>query len=341
MRFLRALKPLMLVGQSQLRRVFSQMAFVFSSTLRERKHTVTEPEWIEKLRVSSGLPRSPGVVLGIGDDCAIVRPPGASEDWLYTTDMLLEGVHFLRETHSPGDIGWKALARGLSDIAAMGGEPRFCLVSLAVTPDVNERWLDQFYKGLLDLAKQSGAALIGGDLAATDRIMCDIVVAGTVPRGKALRRDGARPGDGIYVSGALGGSALGLATARGKAWARHKRPEPRLALGRFVRTGLKATAAMDMSDGLSLDLHRLCAASRAHAQIGEPPIYRGASLQQALHGGEDYELLFTIPPRTAVPAAFEGLSLTRIGVMRRGSAGAVLLDGEPLPALGYDHLRSL
>ncbi len=302
---------------------------------------MNEPEWIEKLRGRAALFGRADVVLGIGDDCAIVRPGGASEDWLYTTDMLLEGVHFLRATHSPADIGWKALARGLSDIAAMGGEPRFCLLSLAVSPDVDERWLDQFYKGLLDLAKQSGAALIGGDLAATDRVMCDIVVAGVVPRGKALRRDGARPGDGIYVSGALGGSARGLATTRGKAWTRHKRPEPRLALGRLVRTRLHATAAMDLSDGLSLDLHRLCAASGVHAQIGKPPVFPGATLQQALHGGEDYELLFTVPLTKTLPPDVEGLPITLIGLIGQGLPGTVLLEGEPLPALGYDHLRSL
>ena len=309
-----------------------------------RLGTVNEPELIEKLRRRVALPRTAGLVLGIGDDCAIVRPRGASEDWLYTTDMLIEGTHFLRETHSAADVGWKALARGLSDIAAMGGHARFCLLSLAVADWVDARWLDGFYAGLLalaGLAERAGVALIGGDLARTERVMCDIVVAGTVPRGEALRRDGARPGDAIYVSGPLGGSALGLAVGRGKAWIRHKRPQPRLALGRFLRARLGATAAMDLSDGLSLDLHRLCAASHLRAEISPPPVYRGATLEQALHGGEDYELLFTAPARVRVPAAFEGLALTRIGTMRSGTAGAVEMDGEPLPPLGYDHLRHL
>ena len=290
------------------------------------------------------FPRAAGLVLGIGDDCAIVRPRGALEDWLYTTDMSIEGTHFLRQTHSAADVGWKALGRGLSDIAAMGGEARFCLLSLAVAGWVDARWLDGFYGGLLKLAQRAertGVALIGGDLARTDRVMCDIVVAGTVPRGKALRRDGARPGDAIYVSGALGGSALGLAKGRGKAWLRHKRPEPRLALGRFLREKVGATAAMDLSDGLSLDLRRMCAASGLRAEISAPPIFSGASLEQALHGGEDYELLFTAPARVRVPFEFEGLALTRIGTMRRGTAGAVAMDGEPLPPLGYDHLRTL
>lgn len=305
---------------------------------------MNEPELIEKLRGRVTLPRASAVVLGIGDDCAIVRPRGAREDWLYTTDMLLEGTHFLRETHGAADVGWKALARGLSDIAAMGGEARFCLLSLAVANWADARWLDGFYSGLLALAGsagRAGVALIGGDLARTERVMCDIVVAGTVPRGKALRRDGARAGDGIYVSGALGGSALGLAAGRGRAWMRHKRPEPRLALGRFLRARLGATAAMDLSDGLSLDLRRLCTASGLRAEISAPPVYRGATLEQALHGGEDYELLFTAPARVRVPDEFEGLALRRIGTMRKGTAGAVEMDGEPLPPLGYDHLRHL
>jgi len=302
---------------------------------------VNEPDTIDRIRGRVGLPRGAGIVLGIGDDCAIVRPRGAAEDWLYTTDLLIEGTHFLRETHSGGDAVWKALARGWSDIAAMGGEARFCLLSLAVAEWVDGKWLDGFYGGLLALAERSGTALIGGDLARTERVVCDIVVAGTVSRGKALRRDGARAGDAIYVSGRLGGSALGLASGRGKAWKRHKRPEPRLALGKFLRTRVGATAAMDLSDGLSLDLHRLCAASGLSAQITAPPVYRGATPAQALHGGEDYELLFTAPPRIPVPEEFEGLELTRIGTMRRGRAGAVEMDGEPLPALGYDHLRSL
>jgi thiamine-monophosphate kinase len=302
---------------------------------------VREPELIEKLRRRVALPRMAGLVLGIGDDCAIVRPRGSAEDWLYTTDMSIEGTHFLRQTHSAADVGWKALGRGLSDIAAMGGEARFCLLSLAVAEWVDARWLKEFYDGLLKLARREGVALIGGDLARTDRVVCDIVVAGTVPRGKALRRDGARPGDGIYVSGALGGSALGLAKGRGGAWLRHKRPQPRLTLGRFLREKVGATAAMDLSDGLSLDLHRMCAASHLRAEISAPPLYSGATLQQALHGGEDYELLFTAPGRANVPLKFEGLPLTRIGTMRKGIAGTVAMDGAPLPPLGYDHLRTL
>jgi thiamine-monophosphate kinase len=158
-----------------------------------------------------------------------------------------------------------------------------------------------------------------------------------VPRDQALRRDGARTGDVIYVSGRLGGSALGLETQRGEAWKRHLRPQPRLELGRYLRQKLHATAAMDLSDGLSLDLHRLCLASAVAAEIEEPPRFRGASLEQALHGGEDYELLFTLGPRVRPPAQFDGLPLTRIGVVCKGRAGEVRLQGRPLKPLGYDH----
>jgi thiamine-monophosphate kinase len=301
------------------------------------KNTWTgEPEFVEKLRLLTGVKPAAGVVLGIGDDCAIVRQRGSGEDLLYTTDMLIEGTHFLRETHAAQDAGWKALARGLSDIAAMGGEPRFCLVSLAVADWTDTSWIAGFYAGLLALAFREGVALIGGDVAKTDRVVCDVVVVGAVPRGQALRRDGARAGDAIYVSGELGASALGLAKRKGRAWVRHKRPEPRVALGRFLRMQVRATAAMDLSDGLSLDLWRMCEASGLRAEIGIPPVFRGATRAQALHGGEDYELLFTA--RDAVPEEFEGVRLTRIGTMRKGTVG-VELDGVELERGGWDHLK--
>jgi thiamine-monophosphate kinase len=221
----------------------------------------------------------------------------------------------------------------------MGGDPRFCLVSLAVAPWCGPRWVDGFFRGLLSLARRSGTILAGGDLSHAARVACDVVVCGAAPGGRALRRSTARKGDAIYVSGVLGGSALGLSLQRGKAWRRHLRPEPRLELGRFLRERLHASAAMDLSDGISLDLRRLCLASGLSAEIEAPPRFPGASLEQALHGGEDYELLFTVPASTRVPAKFEGLPLTRIGTMRSGRAGLVTLARKPLPPLGYDHLR--
>ena len=296
---------------------------------------MNELTFIDRLRRQAGVGKTSGLVYGIGDDCAIFRPSGRSEDLLFTTDLLVQDVHFRLETHPADAIGHKALARGLSDIAAMGGEPRFFLLSLAFPEGIEKQWTDQFYRGLLALGLRHGVTLAGGDLSRAAKIICDIVVCGTVPRGKSLRRDGAQPGDAIYVSGQLGGSALGLATGKGVARERHLRPEPRLELGRFLRG--RATAAMDLSDGLSLDLLRLCRASLVWADLdGEIPRFKGASLEQALHGGEDYELLFT--SRRPIPAEYKGLPLTRIGSIRRGSP-QVRLAGRPLDPLGYDHFR--
>ena len=264
--------------------------------------------------------RDPRLIAGIGDDCAIWRPaPG--EDLLFTTDFLIEDVHFKRGLYSAADIGHKALARGLSDIAAMGGDARFCLLSLALAPSCDAGWVDRFYGGLLKLAARFGVSLAGGDLSHADRVLCDIVVCGAAPRGKALRRDGARAGDAIYVSGRLG-----------RDWRQYRRPAPRIDFGLKLRG--RATACMDLSDGVSLDLHRLALASGVAASLDSIPVRRGATLEQALHGGEDYELLFTMragatPPRGAI----------RIGAIIEGQPGLVLLNGEPLPPRGYDHFR--
>lgn len=298
---------------------------------------MSEIQFIERLRRRARAPR--GLALGIGDDCAIYRPaPG--EDLLFTTDLLIEDVHFRASTHPPEAVGHKALARGLSDIAAMGGRPVFCLLSLALAPWTDPPWVDRFYRGLLALARKTGTALAGGDIARAARLTCDIVVCGRAASGTALRRDGARPGDLIYVSGKLGASALGLERGEGAAWKRHLRPEPRLELGLLLREKWKATAAMDLSDGLSIDLHRLCRASGVAASLDRPlPVFRGATLDHALHGGEDYELLFTLPPDARPPAKLARIPVTRIGVVRKGRPGRVLLAGRPLAPLGYDHLR--
>jgi thiamine-monophosphate kinase len=277
-----------------------------------------------------------GVALGIGDDCAIYRP-NAGEELLFTTDFLIEDVHFRRATHTARDIGYKALARGLSDLAAMGALPRFCLFSLAVPAWADARFIDGIYSGLLALAESTACPLVGGDLAHAAALTCDVMVCGSAPRGKSLRRSGARPGDSIWVSGSLGGSALGLATNRGHALRRHLHPEPRLALGRFLRN--KATAAMDLSDGLSIDLARLCIESNVAAAIEPPPLYPGATLAQGLHGGEDYELVFTAPPDSKIPRSRQGVTLTRIGEVVAGRVGQVRLSGEPLEPSGYDHFR--
>ena len=253
-----------------------------------------------------------GVVLGIGDDCAIYRPRGG-EELLFTCDQSIEGVHFLPE-QAAAITGHNALARSLSDIAAMGGDPRFCLVSLA---SQDEKFIAAFYRGLLALARRTGTVLAGGDLAHSDKVYCDVTVCGSAPRGKSLRRSGARVGDLLYVSGRLG-----------KPWG--GRIRPRLELGRVLRG--RATSCMDLSDGLALDLHRLCVESGVAAAVERVPVVRGATLERALHGGEDYELVFTMPPRKTAPRG-----TTLIGSIVRGKTGAVAFQGRPLAARGYNH----
>lgn len=298
---------------------------------------LSEREILRPLR-RRALPGRSGITLGIGDDCAIYRPR-PREELVFTTDFLIEDVHFRFATHTPEQVGHNALARGLSDIAAMGATPRFCLLSLALPPHAGSRWVKAFYRGFLKLADSTATILAGGDLAHSEKLHCDIVVCGAVPTGTALRRSGAQPGDHIYVSGVLGGSALGLATQKGAAWERHLRITPRLGLGVFLRTRLKATACMDLSDGLSLDLERLCQESGVSAAITEPPRFPRATLAQALSGGEDYELLFTVEPRRKVPQVWSGISLTRIGLIEAGPPGLVLLHGSKLQAGGYDHFE--
>ncbi len=259
---------------------------------------MNEIDLIEKIRRLAA--KGPQITVGIGDDCALFRPK-PNHDLLFKTDPMIEDIHFTRDL-DPAIVGHRALARNLSDIAAMGGDPQFCLVSLSLPEELatstrGPNWIDLFYRGLMKLAKRTGTALAGGHLAKADKLFCDVIVCGSVPRGKALLRSGARPGDALYVSGRLG-----------HAW--DSRFEPKLALGRSLRG--RATSCIDVSDGLSLDLFRLCSASKVAAEVDRVPIVRGATLDRALHGGEDYELLFTMPPRLAPPKG-----TTRIGSDRQ------------------------
>jgi len=291
-------------------------------------------DWIRSL--SSKAHQNPMLLKGIGDDCAILRPRH-DEDLVFTTDFLLEERHFERESHTAAEVGHKALARSLSDLAAMGSEPIFCTVSLAVPPETAGRWLKHFYSGLMALAAEYKLMLAGGDLARFEKIVADVMCCGRVTRGKAMLRSAAKPGDGIYVTGQLGASAHGFVTRRGPAWTRHKRPLPRIAAGIALRR-LGVRACMDLSDGLSLDLRRLCLASKVSAEIESAlPIAREASLDEALHGGEDYELLFTAPRGSTVPRHLDGLPLTRVGTIARGPAGRVRLNGQVLRPQGFDH----
>jgi thiamine-monophosphate kinase len=295
-----------------------------------------ELQLVSQIRVLAGLPSHRELLRGIGDDCAILRPL-RGRDLVFTTDFLLQDRHFTLETHSPADVGYKALARSLSDLAAMGATPVFCLVSLALPDVLARKFAPAFYRGLLSLARKHSIDLSGGDLAKFDEVIADVMCCGTVPTGKAFLRSAARAGDSIYVTGTLGESALGFRTRSGPSWKRHLRPRPRLATAAALRK-FGVRCAMDLSDGISLDLMRLCSESKVAAELTSPlPIARGASLDDALHGGEDYELLFTASPKHRIPAAVEGVPITRIGRIASAARPEIILDGARLAAKGFDH----
>lgn len=229
----------------------------------------SEDEWIRRIQHAADNPSSSSIRVGIGDDCAVLAPLKADEELLLTTDQVIEGTHFVRDLHPPGALGRKTLARGLSDIAAMGGRPIWFLLSVCLPRDMADSWLkhylDEMFLSIQIFYGQGGdLVLVGGDLAQGERIAAQVTVGGAVPRGRALLRNGARAGDRIFVSGELGGSALGLerllsrdAEPSDLAVERHLRPTPRLSLGLMLRERIGASAAMDLSDGLSTDLSRM------------------------------------------------------------------------------------
>ncbi len=301
--------------------------------------------------------------VGIGDDCAVLRfLPGrqsGNAEVLVTTDFTLEGIHFRRDWHPAESVGHRCLARGLSDIAAMGGEPVAAFLSLALPRDLPQAWVGRFARSLISLAEKHGASLAGGDTAESpDGILADIVVVGTAPKGKAVLRSGARPGDRVFVSGELGGSAAAIVQMRARPkkklnprdYPRHFYPEPRVELGRMLRERRLASAMIDVSDGLSTDLAHLCEESGVGAEIAAELIPRArvgkpareVDLDLALHGGEDYELLFTVPQGKRVPAQMAGVALTEIGRMTR-SRRMVIENakgvGYELAARGWEHFR--
>ena len=323
-----------------------------------------EKQLIAQLRRAAGSlsrwrSRGSGNILhGIGDDCAVLRL-AAGNDCLVTTDFSLEGIHFRRDWHPSESVGHRCLARGLSDIAAMGGDPIAAFLSLALPRDLRQAWVRRFVRGLTSLGERYGAKLAGGDTAESpDGILADIIVVGSVPKGKAVFRSGARPGDRIYVSGELGGSAAAVVQMEARPdkrlnprdYRRHFYPEPRIELGRILGEKRIATAMIDTSDGLSTDLAHICEESGVGAEIrtaliprarvGKPA--REVDLGLALHGGEDYELLFTARPGKRIPKQIAGVAITEIGRIVRGRR--ILLEDEKrdvaeLKPRGWEHFR--
>lgn len=287
---------------------------------------LTEKLLIQTIRKAS-YRRTRGGNLGIGDDCAVIKLPRGHEA-LVTTDFSLEDVHFRRAWHPADSVGHRCLARGLSDIAAMGGIPQAAFLSLALPPELPLRWITQFLRGLLRLADHYQVLLAGGDTAQSRAgILIDIVVLGSVPAGKALLRSGARPGDLVYVSGSLGSSVAVLNELRGGKKPRpgshpkHFYPEPRIAVGRYLRERNLASAMIDISDGLSTDLGHICEESKTGAIVyaqSLPTTGGRDGLALALHGGEEYELLFTARPDRRVPREVAGVPISLIGEIVAG-----------------------
>jgi thiamine-monophosphate kinase len=317
--------------------------------------TLPEKRLIQGIRKAARAERG-SIRIGIGDDCAVLRPPSGHEV-LVTTDFTLEGIHFRRAWHPPEVVGRRCLTRGLSDIAAMGGKPLAAFLSLALPGKLPQKWVDDFMRGLMALARECDVPLAGGDTAQSPQgILADIAVLGTVPNGTAVLRSGARPGDLIYVTGELGGESAALKEffagrkPRPGDFPRHFHPVPRLEVGEFLRRRGIAAAMIDLSDGLSTDLSHICEESGVGAQIAADDIPRArigrkrerVDLRLALHGGEDYELLFTAPARRRVPASIAGVVVTAIGhitrtrrIVLRKTAGG----WEPLKPQGWEHFR--
>jgi thiamine-monophosphate kinase len=301
----------------------------------------------------------------MGDDCALLGLR-RGEELAVTTDLSIEGRHFRLDWHPAESIGHRTLARGLSDLAAMGARPIAAFLSLGLPRHLTGKWLDRFLDGFFSLASAFATPLAGGDLSESPIPIADIVLTGAVPRGKALLRSGAHPGDQIYVTGQLGGAAAALVhlsqiarsahkarTSRPRripasliaSLAPHLYPEPRIPQGLSLSRRSLATAAIDLSDGLSTDLAHLCDESAVSAEIDTSAltIHPGATLNQALHGGEDYQLLFTAAHGSHVPHSLAGVPVARIGRIVLPSKNkpqvAILSSGNSRPLLprGWQH----
>lgn len=333
-----------------------------------KKNDAGELELIRTIRDrASKIGSSRALALGIGDDCALLRlKPG--EEVAVTTDLSIDGRHFRLGWHPAEAVGHRTLARGLSDLAAMGARPLAAFISLGLPENLTKgrsSWISRFYDALLALAETHECPVAGGDLAQSPVALADIVLTGAVPRGRALLRSGARPGDLVYVTGKLGGAAAGLARLTelaagsvsgkfaipkklGPTLQSHLYPQPRIPQGLWLQRRGAATSCIDISDGLSTDLLHLCEESAVRSELDADtlPIAPGATLEQALHGGEGYELLFTARPDTRLPGAIAGVPVTQIGRMVRRRAGQPEISLrttagiQPLERRGWEHFSS-
>jgi len=325
-----------------------------------------EPGILEAIRRAAPA-ADPAVLVGIGDDAAVVRGR-ADRALIVTCDSQLEGVHFRRASAAPFDVGWKAMAVNLSDVAAMGGVPRFALVSLALPVALALPWVEELYRGLTEVGGAYGVTVIGGNLSRTPGpITVDVTLLGEVEAGLVVRRTGARAGDRVLVTGTLGASGAGRRLAgrgrrlpgRARLVAAHRRPTPRVHEGRAAALSGHVTAMIDLSDGLAADLIRLCEANELGVRLDADAVpigdeVRGAAallgidaLALALYGGEDYELLMASPPARAAALADRlraetGTPATIVGTFLPAGEGRHVIAGGtaiPLAARGWDHFQ--
>jgi thiamine-monophosphate kinase len=304
-----------------------------------------EGGFIRSIRQRFG-PKTVHWPVGIGDDAAVVDLP-SGYSLVFCSDLLVENTHFIRDLHPADSIAYKAVASNVSDVAAMGGTAVHFLISLAAPGDLDWSWFEAFFEGLENACRQFNVALAGGDSASSEHIFVDVSMNGLVRQGQAVCRSGAKVGDGIYVTGTLGSSALGLERLKAgstddAAVKRHLFPEPRHTVGSAVVN--KAHAMIDVSDGLSVDLNHILEESKVSARIHKDciPIWPGAEEHHAFHGGEEYELIIVAPD---LPASIEGISLTRIGeIIGSGMEHqAFLIDGTTESVLlprGWQHFQN-
>jgi thiamine-monophosphate kinase len=284
-------------------------------------------------RLTRDVPAGPEVLRGVGDDCAVVRPLRRGWLQLLKTDCVVEGVHFTRGT-KPARVGWKALARAVSDVAAMGGAPDHALVTLLAPPDRRVAEMVELYRGLRKCARKFGVGIVGGETSRSPVFGVVIALTGRVRVSQCVPRDGAKPGDGIFVTGRLGGSLKG----------HHLDFIPRVAEARWLAANCKPHAMMDLSDGLAKDLPRMAEASGVGFVIeeGRLPRNRGCTAQEAWADGEDHELLLAVSPRvekrleSSWRNKFRETPLTRIGRFVPGGKGSALSFG----AKGWEHFQA-
>lgn len=290
-------------------------------------------------RLAEALRQPPRGEVWIGDDAAVLRPP--SQRLLIATDALVAGVHADLGLTSVADFGWKAMAVNVSDLAAMGGQPLAAVVAVAGPPDTD---LDGLYLGLAEAAERWDCPIVGGDLVESPALVVTVTVVGSGDgQPPPVTRGGARPGDALFVTGALGASAAGLRQLRagqtdGPLVAAHRRPQARLAEGRAARTG-GATAMVDVSDGFGADLGHVLTASGVGARLDRLPVAAGATLAEALGGGEDYELVFSAPDPVKVGEVFAEAGLAQPLMLGRctDEPDQRTLEGRALPASGWEH----